>query len=157
MKKLKKRHWLLPALCILTCIGSGFGLFISILSLINLDLIRFIINIPTFTSVATNIADSHFSYSIVRGILYVLSITGALYMWKLKKKGFFIYTASQLLLPLISFFYFPYPLMQTATIVIPDYIFAVAFIALYSLHLSSMRSNKKNTENDLQPDESGKE
>jgi len=143
MKKKNKRHWLLPVLCVMTFIGSGFGLIVSLLSLIHTDYIRFITQIPTYTSVATNIADAHFAYSIIKAALYCLSIIGAWLMLKSNKKGFYFYGAAQLLLPLISFIFFPYPLLQTATIVLPEYIFAIAFIALYSLHLSSMKSSEK--------------
>ncbi len=135
-----KRHWILTVICILTFIGSGFGLLVSVLSLINTDLILFIKNIPLYTSVATHIRDTHFSYSIFKAVLFIFSILGALYMWKLKKRGFYIYSASQILLPLISFFFFPYPKFQILTIIIPEYIFAFAFIALYALHLGSMTS-----------------
>jgi len=141
MKKERKRHWLLPVLCIMTFIGSGFGLVISLLSLINTGLIRFITQIPTFTSVATHIADAHFTYSIVKGLLYAFSIYGAALMFHNKRKGFFIYLFAQLMLPLISFFFLPYPKFQIATIVLPEFIFAIAFIALYSLHLGSMKKN----------------
>ena len=139
----RKRHWLLPILCIMTFLGSGFGLFISILSIIDIQLIRFIIQIPSYTSVATNIADAHFSYSIVKILLYSLSIAGAWYMFLLKKRGFFMYMAAQLLLPLISFLFLPYPMFQIVSIVIPEFIFAFAFIALYALHLGSMIGKTK--------------
>jgi hypothetical protein len=139
----RKRHWLLPVLCIMTCIGSGFGLLISVLSLIDIQLIKFVIQIPSYTSVATNIADAHFSYSLVKILLFSLSIAGAYYMLKLKKRGFFMYVAAQLLLPLISFVFLPYPLFQIFTIVIPEFIFAFAFIALYALHLGSMKGSAK--------------
>ncbi len=150
MQTQKKRHWLLPVLCILTFIGSGFGILVSVLSLIDMDLLRFTINIPTYTSVITNIADSHYSYSIVSTILYFVSIIGAIYMWNLRKKGFFIYSLAQLALPTMSFFYFPYPLAHTFSILIPNYIFAIAFIAMYSLHLKSMNTVKTHQKNKSQ-------
>lgn len=140
----RKRHWLLPVLCFMTFIGSGFGFVISVLSLIDINLIRFVTQIPTYTSVLTNIADAHFAYSIFKALLYFLSIYGAWLMLKNQKKGFFYYLIAQLALPLISFFFFPYPFYQTFAIVLPEYIFAFAFIGLYSLHLNNMQTNKNN-------------
>jgi hypothetical protein len=143
MGKDNKRHWILTILCIMTFIGSGFGIVVSVLAVIDLDLIRFIRNIPFYTSVITHIGDSNFSYSIIKGLLNILSLSGAIYMWNLRKRGFYFYSAAQLLLPVISFIFFPYPLKQILTIVIPEYIFAFAFIALYALHLNSMKRSSE--------------
>ncbi len=141
-----KRHWILPVLCILTFLGSGFGFLISILSLVNIEFILFIKQIPTYTSVITHITDSHYSYSIVKAFLFAFSIAGAFFMLKGKLKGFFIYLIAQSLLLVISFFYFPYPTMQTLTIVVPEIIFTIAFFGLYSLHIPYLKqSNRKDT------------
>jgi len=63
---------LLGTLCLLTFIGSGFGLSVSLLSIININFIQFAQNIIGYTSVQTNIQDANFSfvYIIVKGILY---------------------------------------------------------------------------------------
>jgi hypothetical protein len=142
MSKDKKRHWLLPVLCFMTFIGSGFGLLVALLSVIDIQLIEFVMKVPGYTSVVANIADTHFSYGIAKIILYSLSIFGAYQMLLLKKRGFVFYSAAQILLPVISFFFFRYPIFQIFTIVIPEFIFGVAFIALYALHLRHMNSGK---------------
>jgi len=91
----------LKVLCVLTFIGSGLG-FISYggigllfdfitqnLSLIpdeqNRDLVELTLS-----------AGRLFFY--LNTLLYGFSFTGALYLWKLKKTGFHLYTLSQLLL-----------------------------------------------------------
>lgn len=135
--KSRKRHWLLPVLCFMTFAGSGFGIVVSLLSVINIKLIAFTTQVPGYTSVATNTFDSHISYAILKTLLYGLSITGAFLMLKSKRRGFYLYTAAQILLPLISFLFFPYPYMHVFSIVIPEFIFAIAFISLYALHLKS--------------------
>ncbi len=145
MGKEKKRHWLLPVLCYMTFVGSGFGLLIALLSVVDIRLVQFVMKIPGYTSVVTNITDTHFSYGIVKIVLYSASIFGALLMLKRKRRGFIYYSSSQILLPAISFFFFKYPFFQTFTIIIPEIIFGFAFIALYALHLGSMTAGKIKT------------
>lgn len=142
MKNQKSNLYLLRLLCILTFIGSGFGLIVSILSLISIDLISFTKEIPGYTSVATNSFDAGINYIAIKIFLYAISIFSAILIWKHKISGFFIYTAAQLLLPAISFIFFPYPLIHTFSIVIPELIFSIAFILLYSLHLNLMLTKK---------------
>jgi len=143
MNKDKKRHWLLPVLCIMTFIGSGFGLLIAVLSAVDIQLIQFVMKIPGYTSVVSNVADTHFTYELAKIVLYAFSIFGAYQMLHLKKRGFVFYSVAQVLLPIISFFFFSYPFFQTFTIVLPEFIFGFAFIALYALHLGSMSSKKE--------------
>lgn len=150
MKNKNSNLFLLRFLCILTFIGSGFGALISTLSLIDLGLISFTKEIPGYTSIVTNSFDAGFFYIIVKLILYSASILSAILIWKLKISGYFIYIAAQLLLPSISFFFFPYPVFHTFSIVLPELIFAVAFILLYSLHLDLLKKPIKSL--DIEPE-----
>lgn len=139
INKEKSPHGLLYILCILTFIGSGFGFIVSILSIVNIDYINFIEEIPGYTSLKTNTIDAHFLYPISKTIFYITSLLGALYMLKLKIKGFYIYSISQLILPTLSFIFFDYPLLHTFSIALPSYIFGIAFIMLYALHIKDMK------------------
>ncbi len=131
---------LLGTLCLLTFIGSGFGLSVSLLSIININFIQFAQNIIGYTSVQTNTQDANFSfvYIIVKGILYAFVLYSAYLMFYKKAKGFFLYIIGQFLLIVISFIFFPYPLLEILSIVIPEIIFSIAFILLYALHFKSM-------------------
>ena len=139
--KTNKQNKLLYVLCILTFIGSSFGLIVSILSIININLIDFVIDIPGYTSLKTNTKDAHFLYPVFKALFNITSLLGAFYMLKLRKIGFFIYSISQIILPSLSFAFFDYPLFHTFSIALPAYIFGVAFILLYALHLKDMKNN----------------
>ncbi len=142
MNEIRKRRWLLTVLCFLTFTGSSFALVVYVLSLIDIKLIVFISEIPFYTSEPTNIENTTLLYRITKIILFVLSITGAFYMLKLKIIGFFIYSFAQLLLPSVYFFFLTYQFIYIFTLAIPEYIFSIAFIGLYSLHLNSMSWKK---------------
>jgi hypothetical protein len=106
---------LLKVLCVITFIGSGLGFlsygiigiihnfFTSNLSLIpdeqNRELIGMMLS-----------AGRVFFY--LNAVLYAVSFAGALLLWRLKKTGFHLYTASQLLLLILPLAYikgFPMP------------------------------------------------
>jgi len=150
MKTKNSNLLLLRILCSLTFIGSGFGALVSILSLINLELISFTKELPGYTSVVTNSFDAGSFYIVIKLVLYSASIISAVLIWKLKISGYFIYTASQLLLPAISFIFFPYPVFHTFSIVLPELIFAIAFILLYSLHLDILKKSKINIDIEIE-------
>jgi len=78
----------------------------------------------------TNGPSLFFAFS---ALIYAASITGAVYMWKLKKIGFHVYTISQILLVIAPMYFFKLPgpgLM--------DILLAGAFILLYSMNLKTM-------------------
>jgi hypothetical protein len=145
MKRQRRSHWLLPVLCIMTFTGSGFSLLIYLLSVFSLDLIRFTVEIPGYTSIVEHIDYSHFVYRLIKIFIYGLSLTGALYMWHLRIRGFYIYSLAQLSIPVVSFIFLPYAIMLKFTAIIPDLIFSVAFIALYAFHLESMKNKESTT------------
>ena len=106
---------LLKVLCVITFIGSGLGLlsygiiglihgfFSSNLSLIpdeqNRELIEMMLSAGRI-------------FFFLNAILYAVSFAGALFLWRMKKIGFHLYTASQLLLLILPLAYikgFPMP------------------------------------------------
>jgi len=105
----------LKILCVITFIGSGLGfisygiiglihnLFSENLSLIpdeqNRELIGMMLSAGRI-------------FFFLNAILYAVSLAGAILLWKLKKMGFHLYTASQLLLLILPLAYikgFPMP------------------------------------------------
>jgi hypothetical protein len=106
---------LLKVLCVITFIGSGLGLisygiiglihnfFSSNLSLIpdeqNRELIAMMLSAGRM-------------FFFLNAVLYAVSFAGALLLWRMKKIGFHLYTASQLLLLILPLAYikgFPMP------------------------------------------------
>ena len=106
---------LLKILCVITFIGSGLGFlsygiiglvhsfFSSNLSLIpdeqNRELIGMLLSAGRM-------------FFFLNAILYAVSFAGALLLWRMKKIGFHLYTASQLLLLILPMAYikgFPMP------------------------------------------------
>jgi len=106
---------LLKVLCVITFIGSGLGLisygiiglihnfFSSNLSLIpdeqNRELIEMMLSAGRM-------------FFFLNAILYAVSFAGAVLLWRMKKIGFHLYTASQLLLLILPLAYikgFPMP------------------------------------------------
>lgn len=132
MEKGQHKPDLLKVLCILSFVGGGLsvltnglmylfidlwvqayadGQFDDLLSSFNMD------SMQLFFSV-----DKRFF--LFQTILYVVSIAGVYYMWKLKKAGFHMYTVSQILVIIVQQIYFPelpfpvLPLLLTLTFVL---------------------------------------
>jgi len=106
---------LLKVLCVITFVGSGLGLFSygiigiihgffsSNLALIpdeqNRELIKLMLSAGRI-------------FFFLNALLYAVSFAGALLLWRMKKLGFHLYTASQLLLLIIPMAFikgFPMP------------------------------------------------
>lgn len=106
---------LLKILCVITFIGSGLGfLSYGIIGLIhdffssNLSLIPDEQN----RQLIEMMLSAGRSFFFLNALLYAVSFTGALLLWRLKKMGFHLYTASQLLLLILPMAYikgFPMP------------------------------------------------
>jgi hypothetical protein len=106
---------LLKVLCVFTFVGSGLG-FISygVIGLVhdyfsnNLSLIpdeknRELIEI---------MLSGGRMFFLLNAVLYAVSFAGSVFLWKMKKVGFHLYTASQLLLLILPLLYikgFPMP------------------------------------------------
>ena len=72
-------------------------------------------------------------YFLVSAVLYLFSAAGALEMWKLRKRGFHLYTASQLLLIMTPMYFFRLPFPS-----VTDIILSGIFILLYSTNIKHM-------------------
>jgi len=73
------------------------------------------------------------NYFLISAILYLISVTGVYFMWKLKKKGIHFYAIAQILLVIL-----PLIFISTNLSVLPNLIIVGAFIFMYSRHLKIM-------------------
>ncbi len=132
----QKRPVLLTILCILTFIGSGLNLIASFLITIFYN---------TFQSVAGDLSktfdlpamdmilNAKPVFFLVSSFIYAFSALGAIELWKLRKRGFHLYSISQLLLIMMPMYFFKLSVPS-----IPDVIFSGIFIILYSVNLKHM-------------------
>ncbi|HRW63033.1 MAG TPA: hypothetical protein P5132_06075 [Bacteroidales bacterium] len=114
-----QRPTFLTVLCILTFIGSGLGLLFGIIGLVAAGAIE---SVAAYLPVGT---DSGIFKSIITLILIAGSLYGAIQMWKLKKLGFYIYAAANVILLILNFGIF-------------GLIITAAFIIMYYLNLKVM-------------------
>jgi hypothetical protein len=131
-----KRPNLLTVLCILTFIGSGMNMFSSLVIAGFYDI---------FVEIAKEFAEKFKLpgidllletkplFFLVSGVFYAGSLVGAIFMMRMKKAGFHIYTISQILLVIAPMYF-----MHLASPGIPDMLFSGLFILLYSMNLKVM-------------------
>ncbi|MFA9370579.1 MAG: hypothetical protein ACERIH_02630 [Labilibaculum antarcticum] len=151
----KQRPGLLTALCILTFIGSGFGVLNNIFGMIMSPIKNFLD--PEFFETALDNVDDEFArkfveqafeiaqkgiehifeISLTQFILYAASLTGAILMFQLKKNGFYIYTAAQVLLLFVTPAFIGFNLFVNIGMMFGS-VFTILFIALYAINLKKM-------------------
>ena len=110
----QKRPDLLTVLCVLTFIGSGLSFFSYLVFSMSFDSISEVlseseIDLPGMDMILNTPISFYYSGTLLFGI----SFWGAIKMWNLKKAGFHLYTASQILLIILQVIYmgqygFPY-------------------------------------------------
>ncbi|WP_320018013.1 hypothetical protein [Labilibaculum manganireducens] len=151
----KQRPGLLTALCILTFIGSGFGVLKNILGMI-MSPLQNLLDPEFFENALDNVHDEYarkfveqalemgqkalqhiFEISLTQFILYAASLTGAILMFQLKKTGFYIYSAAQVLLLFVAPVFIGFNLFVNIGILFGS-IFTILFIALYAINLNKM-------------------
>ncbi|MBN1181465.1 MAG: hypothetical protein JXB49_04200 [Bacteroidales bacterium] len=124
----QKRPGLLTVLCILTFIGSGLGILFGLLLIIGAgSVLSFLGRIPGFGG-----GGGMMSYSIVSLVLSVVLLFGAIQMWKLKKLGFYLYTAAKIIGFILPIVWLGMPFNIVGLIIM------AAFIVLYGLNLKAM-------------------
>jgi len=118
-----QRPTFLTVLCILTFIGSGLGVLFSLLGVLGVGATGSFLSSYTGTTVSA-------SSGMLKPILILLfsaaSIYGALMMWNLKRIGFYIYVAAQILIVAFGFTWV-------------GLFFSVLFIFLYGLNLKHLQ------------------
>ena len=153
------RSTFLTVLCVLTFIGSGWGIIGSVRSYAGADTISSVANgamqnaedkmdeqgkTPNFvkqlfSSVAVGLtADNIRKSAIFKLISCLLTLSGAIVMWNLKKAGFYLYIAGTALLaiaPILVMGSGIAGLVQAGS----SGFFGVVFIALYAVNLKDMK------------------
>lgn len=157
-----QRSTFLLVLCILTFIGSGWGILSSLFSLftaglmdgnMQMDQISSTMNhmegSEGFASIFSNFMSSSMEMlqvtmmyareiALMQMVLYVISLLGAILMFQLRRVGFYLYVAAQILL----LFVLPY-FAGFSTLVVVSMLFgafwACSFILMYALNLKYMK------------------
>lgn len=130
----QKRPDLLTVLCVLTFIGSGLSFFSYLMFSMSFDsiseaLYESEIDFPGIDVMLNTPISFYYSGTLLFGV----SFYGAIKMWNLKKAGFHLYTASQILLLILQTIYlsqFGFPFLSV-------FITAI-FVLLYTKNLKYM-------------------
>lgn len=131
---IRKRTDFLTVLCILTWVGSGASFLFYGYQLLFFGAIQREVGISSGWAVLISLSNI---------IAPVFCVVGSVFMWNLKKQGFFIYLFGQSIPILISF----YSAIVVSQIKGPSLMFAIlanvipmGFIVLYGLQLKDLRS-----------------
>lgn len=134
-----ERPVLLKVLCILTFIGSGLSFLSNASVYVFFDWFKdLFLNHSDMIWMGSKMDFSSLFqinrfYFLLSAILFLLSLVGAMYMWKLNKVGFHLYTLAQIALLIIPKFFipsYPFPLFPI--------LFSGLFVYLYYSHLRWM-------------------
>ncbi len=116
-----QRPGFLTVLCILTFIGSGLGVLFNLLG---------IFGIGALSGFLAKYGGTSLDAGILKPVLMLVfsaaSLYGAILMWKLKKVGFYLYVAAQVLIVA-----FGWSIMAL--------VFALLFVILYGLNLKHLQ------------------
>lgn len=151
----KPRPALLTVLCVLTFIGSGLSLMGNLMSMFISPFMDFfdpsmfdeafshLGNNPgdklveEMLNIAILAMDNIVTISLLKFIFSALSIVGAIYMFKLKKLGFYLYIAAQVGFLAIGPIILGWNLFVSISIFFSGF-FSILFIALYAINLKHM-------------------
>lgn len=123
----KVRSSILTLLCVLTFIGSGLGTFTFIMVYMSYDEVML-----AFEEVEKQFPqlEAFFhggpKFFLTAGILYFISLMGAIQMWQLRKIGFHMYAAAQIFLLIV-----PVAIIDTSMISFVEVLITFGFIAGY--------------------------
>ena len=137
-----QRPVLLTVLCILTFIGSGLSSFANLLLFFYYDVIKNLFESGQFRFMEGTVEMESFKlvmgitpvFFLFQGILYFISLLGAILMWKLNKTGFHFYAIAQILLLIIFELYVP-----GAPFPVIPLLISIIFILLYYRNLQFMK------------------
>ena len=94
-----QRPTFLTVLCILTFIGSGLGILFSLLGIFGIGAMNSFLS----NYAGAGAADAGILKPILTLVFSAASIYGAIMMWSLKKMGFYLYVAAQVLMLIFGF------------------------------------------------------
>ena len=132
-----KRLPSLTLLCILTFIGSGAFAFFSFFVVMAYDIMPMAVEqspVAGAEELMELVIAAGRSFFVYMGLLYGLSLVGAIFMWKLNKKGFHLYTIAQLLMIIV-------PLLMVTGYKTPfsTILLTASFVLAYGVNLRFMR------------------
>ena len=156
-----KRPTFLTVLCILTFIGSGWGVLSQLFSLLFTNLVDVSAQTEQLNTMMDNMesgAGTSFlsgilsssqevmqatmmhakSIAVISLVLSLLSLCGAILMFSLRRIGFYIYTVAQLLLLFVVPYFAGFSMIVVMGMLFSA-LFTVVFISLYALNLKAMR------------------
>jgi hypothetical protein len=127
----------LTFLCILTFIGSGMSALSSLLMAAAYNLIPEAVKqspLQDTEAVLNLIRSAGPDFFAIMGILYLVSLAGAILMFKLKRNGFHIYTTAQLAMLIL-------PLLMIDGFIIPvsNLLLTGSFVLAYAVNIRIMR------------------
>lgn len=151
----------MTVLCILTFIGSGWGVLSQLFSLLFTNLVDMSAQTEQFNAVMDNMeseAGTSFlsgilnssqevmqatmmhakSIAVISLVLSLLSLCGAILMFSLRRIGFYIYVVAQLLLLFVVPYFAGFSMIVVMGMLFSA-LFTVVFIILYALNLKAMR------------------
>lgn len=155
-----KRPTFLTIVCILTFIGSGWGVLSNLFSLFTAGIMDSMVQTEQYTSLVNGIEEgerpaffaSYISSSIAtlqatflhareiaitNLVLNVISLLGAMLMFQLRRFGFYLYAAAQILL-LFVLPYFAGFNFYVMTMMLFSGIFSLLFLVFYTVNLKYM-------------------
>lgn len=143
-----KRSTFLTVLCILSFVGNGLSIIQGLVSWAMFGFISSVSNSfsknPSQKNEVSNLFNSMSIMSISMIIGSILCIVGVIFMFRLKRKGFFFYLFGQIL-PILAVFYFTLSLPGGNTlgisllITIASAVIPVVFIILYAINLNQLK------------------
>lgn len=154
-------------LCILTFIGSGWTIISSVYTYVSADKYANILSEQRTVKTDSTYEDSTHAIhneqnafakkmktsfskilnkdnlrkdAIGKFIAALFTLMGALFMWRLRRAGFYIYIIGIIISIIIPFYLYGNDLIAVGATSFSNF-FGLVFIALYALNLKSMRSN----------------
>jgi hypothetical protein len=122
------RPTFLTVLCILTWISSGLLFLLFLTATVAFGVVGGMLSKVGMGAIGGAGAAAFGGFALTYGLMF----TGALMMWKVKKMGFYIYVAGNVInLALPFVFGMPFDIMGTAIVAI--------FIALYAINLKHLK------------------
>ena len=147
----KQRPVFLSVICILTFIGSGWGALSSLFSLIvgtsgnSFDAMYSMMGSnPEMADMMSSTMDylqTTITYgtqiSVIQLVLTIISLIGAIMMFRLKRLGFYLYAAAQVVMLFVMPYFAGYSWIVLASFIVSA-VFAALFIILYAVNLKHM-------------------
>lgn len=133
-----KRPQFLSVLCILTYIWTGFTMISTLMILLFPDMMVRLVGLSQDFDEQTK-ADMIIAlqaggtYYMIMLLLNMMSLTGAILMWNLKRKGFHFYTIANILLFNMPIIWLDQPFSLFVAL------FYAVFIGFYAMHLKFMK------------------